>query len=193
MYKNFNIIEILESVSSISSDNRYIEKLDMAQNRDTEKIILEAEESLNNQKSADSTQSTEPLILNNLENENEKDNNIGVVKTESAQTKDSTEKIIDNKPLILNNEYTLILDNEYEEESTDDISQEYNLEESEEEIDLKELEQEYYGDTRITFLSVSVDTDKDAWLEIVKAKELMDNINITAKITTLKHRPRRKN
>lgn len=36
---------------------------------------------------------------------------------------------------------------------------------------LQELEVEYHGDN-ITFLSVSVDTDKDAWLKMVKEKEL---------------------
>ena len=125
MNKNFSIRQILESVHSINSDTTYIEKLDMATNSDTEKIILEAEESLNKQKSVDNTQSNEPLILNNLENE--RDNNIGVVNTELEKTKDSSEKIIDNKPLILNNEYSLILDNEYIEESADDISQENNF------------------------------------------------------------------
>ena len=36
---------------------------------------------------------------------------------------------------------------------------------------LKELEEEYHG-KNITFLSVSVDTDKDAWLKMVDEKEL---------------------
>mgnify|MGYP001308870342 CR=1 FL=1 len=36
---------------------------------------------------------------------------------------------------------------------------------------LQKLEEEYHGDN-ITFLSVSVDTDKDAWLKMVKEKEL---------------------
>ncbi|HIE73213.1 MAG TPA: redoxin domain-containing protein [Flavobacteriales bacterium] len=37
---------------------------------------------------------------------------------------------------------------------------------------LQKLEEEYQGYCTITFLSVSVDTDKDAWLKMVKEKEL---------------------
>ncbi len=37
---------------------------------------------------------------------------------------------------------------------------------------LQKLEEEYQDNCTITFLSVSVDTDKDAWLKMVKEKEL---------------------
>ncbi|MEC8853679.1 MAG: TlpA disulfide reductase family protein, partial [Bacteroidota bacterium] len=37
---------------------------------------------------------------------------------------------------------------------------------------LQKLEKEYQENSTITFLSVSVDTDKDAWLKMVKEKEL---------------------
>ena len=37
---------------------------------------------------------------------------------------------------------------------------------------LQKLEEEYDGNCKITFLSISVDTDKNAWLKMVKEKEL---------------------
>ena len=37
---------------------------------------------------------------------------------------------------------------------------------------LQKLEEEYQDNSTITFLSISVDTDKDAWLKMVKEKEL---------------------
>jgi hypothetical protein len=99
MNRNFNIVEILESVDSIVSDNRHTKynkkriidryrkftdkKIDMKFFKDTEKIILAAEKSLKDNKA---NKPDNKIILENVVKEDSQGSNY-------------------EKPLILNNEY----------------------------------------------------------------------------------------
>ena len=147
--KGFNIAEILESVDSIVSNegynnyyNRKIirtnkqfanKKIDMTFNRDAEKIIVDAEKAQDGKKIE--KKSSKPLILNNQKKEDifKKPLILNNPKEEDAS---STEK----SSLNPNFEKPLILLNEYKEESIE------NLEELEDENNIKELENNFvYG------------------------------------------------
>ena len=126
-YFGNNIKDILESVHSIVSDTTYIKneraywkKIDMAQNRDTEKIIVDAEKTLGKTNPEDTKLNislNETLVLKNEKTDN------------------------NNDVLILTNEYKV--DNEENIVSNNLLEDGINLEDLEEENKIQELENNF--------------------------------------------------
>jgi len=138
MNKKFNIAEILESVDSIINENKSTpnikkttleklkefnnKKINMNDNPETEKIINDAEKSLENQNLSSKNQDThETDIKRKMEKVN--------IERESVLTEMKSIDELD----------TLILDNDFVEEDSNE-SVENNLEVLEEENNLKDLE-----------------------------------------------------
>jgi len=166
MKRNFNIAEILESVDSIIYDNKYNlykrrkiinaskkinkKKIDMKDNSDNEKIILDAEDSLKGDNPIEADRINK--IKNKMERIEAETNLIlkRQKKEESVET-DNNQKIkakVGNKSLVLDNEETLTLDHEEplilkKEYTSEKLEVENNLQELEDINTLKELENNF--------------------------------------------------
>ena len=111
MNRNFNIAEILKSVDVIVSDNRYEgydKNINMSGNPKTEKIIIDAEESLKNKDSENYSDKIEqsPLILNTVTSSNLNLSEPLILEKEFKEEEknledyDLTESIIDENELL---------------------------------------------------------------------------------------------
>jgi len=166
MKRNFNIAEILESVDSIIYDNKYNlykrrkiinaskkinkKKIDMKDNSDNEKIILDAEDSLKGDNPIEADRINK--IKNKMERiEAETNLILKRQKKEDSVETDNNQKIkakVGNKSLVLDNEETLTLDHEEplilkKEYTSEKLEVENNLQELEDINTLKELENNF--------------------------------------------------